>query len=134
MFMSDNGYRTKVYSDIRYNVRLCALHSDIGRSDIRLSLISLITIIGLSAHLWLMLTAESIYCEIRNEYFGHAVFLIISGEFDTEPLQSIYTTPIGKIHQAQKTAATFLCCFNYVPSLTDSVIEIPKTTVCWHYS
>jgi hypothetical protein len=53
MLMSDIGYRTKVYSDIRYNVGLCDLQSDIGRSDIRLSLISLITDIGLSAHLWL---------------------------------------------------------------------------------
>jgi hypothetical protein len=52
MMMSDIGYRTKVYSDIRYNVGLCALQSDIGRSDIRLSPISLITDIGLSAHLW----------------------------------------------------------------------------------
>ncbi len=38
------GYRTKLYSDIWYNV-------DIGRSDIRLSPISMITDIGLSAHL-----------------------------------------------------------------------------------
>ncbi len=38
-------------SDIRYNVRLCALQSDIGRSDIRLSPVSMITDIGLSAHL-----------------------------------------------------------------------------------
>jgi hypothetical protein len=51
MFLSDIGYRTKVYSDIRYNVGLCALQSDIGRSDIRLSPISLITDIGVSAHL-----------------------------------------------------------------------------------
>jgi hypothetical protein len=50
--MLDIEYRTKVYSDIRYNVGLCALQSDIGRSDIRLSPISLITDIGLSAHLW----------------------------------------------------------------------------------
>ncbi len=50
--MSDIGYSTKFYSDIRYNVGLCALQSDIGRSDIRLSPISLITDIGLSAHLW----------------------------------------------------------------------------------
>ncbi len=49
--MSDIGYRTKVHSDIRYNVGLCALQSDIGRFDIRLSPISLITDIGLSAHL-----------------------------------------------------------------------------------
>jgi hypothetical protein len=47
------GYRTKIYSDIQYNVGLCALQSDIGRSDIRLSPISLITDIGLSAHLWI---------------------------------------------------------------------------------
>jgi hypothetical protein len=50
--MSDIGYRTKLYSNIRYNVGLCALQSDIGRSDIRLSPISLITDIGLIAHLW----------------------------------------------------------------------------------
>jgi hypothetical protein len=49
--MSDIGYRTKVNSDIRYNVGLCALQSDIGRSYIRLSPISLITDIGLSGHL-----------------------------------------------------------------------------------
>ncbi len=49
--MSDIGYRTKVYSDIWYNVGLGALQSDVGRSDIRLSPISLITDIGLSAHL-----------------------------------------------------------------------------------
>ncbi len=48
----DIGYRTKVYSDIQYIVGLCALQSDIGRSDIRLSPISLITDIGLSAYLW----------------------------------------------------------------------------------
>jgi hypothetical protein len=53
MLMSDIGYQTKVYSDIRYNVGLCALQSDIGRSYIRLSPISLIMDIGLSAHLWL---------------------------------------------------------------------------------
>ncbi len=51
--MSDIGYRTKVYSDIRFNVGLCALQSDIGRSYIRLSPISLITDIRLSAHLCL---------------------------------------------------------------------------------
>jgi hypothetical protein len=49
--LSDIGYQTKVYSDIRHNVGLCAFQSDIGRSDIRLSPISLITDIGLSAHL-----------------------------------------------------------------------------------
>ncbi len=49
---SDIEYRTKVYSDIQYNVGLCALQSDIGRSDIRLSTISLITDTGLSAQLW----------------------------------------------------------------------------------
>jgi hypothetical protein len=47
----DVGYRTKVYSDIQYNVGLGALQSDIGRSDNRLSPISLITDSGLSAHL-----------------------------------------------------------------------------------
>jgi hypothetical protein len=52
MLMSDMGYQKKVYSDIRYNVGLCDLQSNIGRSDIRLSPISLITDIGLSAHLW----------------------------------------------------------------------------------
>ncbi len=31
ILMSDIGYQTKVYYDIRYNVRLCALQSDIGR-------------------------------------------------------------------------------------------------------
>jgi hypothetical protein len=50
--MLDIGYRSKVYSDIRYNVGLSALQSDIGHSDIRLSPISLITDIGLTAHLW----------------------------------------------------------------------------------
>ncbi len=40
--VSDIGYRTKVYSDIRYNVGLHPLQSDIGHSDIRLSPISLI--------------------------------------------------------------------------------------------
>jgi hypothetical protein len=47
----DVGYRIKVYSDIRYNVVLRSLQSDIGSSDIKLSPISLITDIGLSAHL-----------------------------------------------------------------------------------
>jgi hypothetical protein len=51
ILLSDIGYGTKVYSDIRYNVGLCALQSDIGRSDIRLSPISMIADIGLSAHL-----------------------------------------------------------------------------------
>jgi hypothetical protein len=49
--MSDVGYRAKVYSAIRYNVGLSALQLDIGRSDSRLSPISLITDIGLSAQL-----------------------------------------------------------------------------------
>jgi hypothetical protein len=56
--MSDIGCRRKDYSDIRYYVGLCALQSDIGRSDIRLSPISLITDIGLSAHLWLHVHAQ----------------------------------------------------------------------------
>jgi hypothetical protein len=50
-WMSDIGYRIKVYSDIRYNAGLSSLQSDIGSSDIKLSPISLITDIGLSAHL-----------------------------------------------------------------------------------
>jgi hypothetical protein len=44
--------RTKFYSDIRYIVGLGTLQSNIGRSDIRLSSISMIMDIGLSAHLW----------------------------------------------------------------------------------
>jgi hypothetical protein len=48
----DVGYRIKVYSDIQYNVGLCSLQSDTGSSDIKLSPISLITDIGVSAHLW----------------------------------------------------------------------------------
>jgi hypothetical protein len=36
----------------RYNVGLCSLQSDIRSSDIKLSPISLITEIGVSAHLW----------------------------------------------------------------------------------
>jgi hypothetical protein len=51
-WMSYIGYRIKVYSDIRYNVGLRSLQSDIGSSDIKLSPISLITDIGVSAHLW----------------------------------------------------------------------------------
>jgi hypothetical protein len=50
-WMSDIGYWIKVYSDIRYNVGLRSLQSDIGSSDIKLSPISLITDIGVSAHL-----------------------------------------------------------------------------------
>jgi hypothetical protein len=49
----DVEYRIKFYSDIRYNVGLRSLQSDIGSSDIKLSPISLITDIGVSAHLCL---------------------------------------------------------------------------------
>ncbi len=49
--LADIGYWIKVYSDIRYNVGLRSLQSDIGSSDIKLSPISLITDIGVSAHL-----------------------------------------------------------------------------------
>ncbi len=49
----DVGYRIIVYSDIRYNVGLRSVQSDIGSSDIKLSPISLITDIGVSAHLCL---------------------------------------------------------------------------------
>jgi hypothetical protein len=48
--MSDIRYRIKVYSDIRYNVGLHSLQSDIGSSDIKLSLISLITDIGVPTY------------------------------------------------------------------------------------
>jgi hypothetical protein len=47
----DVGYWIKAYSDLRYNVGLCFLQSDIRGFDIRLSPIPLITDIGLSAHL-----------------------------------------------------------------------------------
>ncbi len=53
IWMSDIRYRIKVYSDIRYNVGLRSLQSDIGSSDIKLSPISLITDIRVSAPLWL---------------------------------------------------------------------------------
>ncbi len=53
-WISDRGYWIKVYSDIRYNVGLRSLQSDIGSSDIKLSPISLITDIGVSAHLCLL--------------------------------------------------------------------------------
>ncbi len=52
-WMSDIGYRIQVYSDIWYTVGLRSLQHDIGSSDIKLSPISLITDIGVSAHLWL---------------------------------------------------------------------------------
>ncbi len=61
----DVGYRKsdKSLFRYRYNVRLCALQSNIGRSDIRLSPISLITDIGLSAHLYYQLMmALGSYC------------------------------------------------------------------------
>jgi hypothetical protein len=51
--MSDMEYRMKVYSDSRYNVGLRSLQSDIESSHIKLSLISLITDIRVSAHLWI---------------------------------------------------------------------------------
>ncbi len=69
--MSDIGYNRKVYSDIRYNVVLCALQSDIGHSDIRLSPILLITDIGLNAHL----------CEL--ETFGLRTNMIGSDKSET---------------------------------------------------
>jgi hypothetical protein len=50
-WMSYIGYRIKVYSDIRYNVGLCSLQSDIASSDIKLSPIMLITDIGVRAYL-----------------------------------------------------------------------------------
>jgi hypothetical protein len=53
-WMSDIGYRIKVCSDIRYNVGLRSLQFEIGSSDIKLSPISLIMDIGVSAHLWLL--------------------------------------------------------------------------------
>jgi hypothetical protein len=49
----DVGNQIKVYYDIQYNVWLPSLQSDIRSSDIKLSPISLITDIGVSAHLWL---------------------------------------------------------------------------------
>ncbi len=52
-WMSDIGYRIKDYSDIRYNVGLHSLQSDIVSFDFKLSPISLITDIGVSAYLWL---------------------------------------------------------------------------------
>ncbi len=59
IWMSDIGYRIKVYSNIRYNVGLRSLQSDIGSSDIKLSPISLVTDIGVSAHLWYFLLLSS---------------------------------------------------------------------------
>ncbi len=50
--MSDIIYWIKVYCDVRYNVGLRSLQSDIGGSNIRLSPLSLIRDIRLSAHLW----------------------------------------------------------------------------------
>ncbi len=50
--ISNIQYRIKFYSNIRYNVGLCSLQSDIGSSNIKLSPISLITDIGVSAHQW----------------------------------------------------------------------------------
>jgi hypothetical protein len=47
--ISDMGYGIKVYSDIRYDVRLRTHQSDVGSSDFRLSPISVITDIGLRA-------------------------------------------------------------------------------------
>ncbi len=61
--MSDIGYRLKVYSDIRYNVRLLSLQTDIGRSNVKLSPISLITDIGVSAHLCQSDTKLTTKCE-----------------------------------------------------------------------
>ncbi len=56
---SDIGYGYKFQSDIQHNTGLHPLQSDIQCSDIRLSPISFITGIGLSAHLCKYVT---IYC------------------------------------------------------------------------
>jgi hypothetical protein len=45
------GYQIKVYSDFEYYVGLNSVKSDTGGPDIRLSQITLITDIALSAHL-----------------------------------------------------------------------------------
>ncbi len=67
--MSDIGYWIKVYSDIWYNVGLRSLQSDIGGFDIRLSPISLITNIGLSAHL----CKDRIQCDQESLKNGHSI-------------------------------------------------------------
>jgi hypothetical protein len=77
LWMSDIGYRIKVYSDIRYNVGLRSLQSDIGSSDIKLSLISLITDIGVSAHLWQCIDVFSLkvrYCWEKRQQDGTSFF------------------------------------------------------------
>jgi hypothetical protein len=61
-WMVDIGYRIKVYSDIRYNVGLRSLQSNIESSDIMLSPISLIKDIGVSAHLWSKVISSDWYC------------------------------------------------------------------------
>jgi hypothetical protein len=66
--MWDIGYRIKVYPDIRYNIGLRSLQSDIGGYEIRLSSISLITDIGRSAHLCLQQTIYRKHASYTNSY------------------------------------------------------------------
>jgi hypothetical protein len=54
-WMSDIVYRIKAYSDLRYNIGLGSLQSDIRGSDIRLSPISL----NMNAHLWSLVTVNA---------------------------------------------------------------------------
>jgi hypothetical protein len=61
------GYEILDKSLFRYpNVGLCAFQSDIGRSDIRLSPISLITDIGLSAHLYVPIPVHMLPFKTEN--------------------------------------------------------------------
>ncbi len=58
-----------VDTSLLYNVALCSLQSDIGGSDIRLSLISLITNIRLIAHL----CQDQIQCDQESLKNGYAI-------------------------------------------------------------
>jgi hypothetical protein len=94
--MLDIKYRIKVCSDIRYNVGLCSLQSDIGSSYIKLSRISLITDIGLSAPLYVLPTVLHLcYLMLRSQLqeevhlLSHTVCFIICLYYSTEIVREV---------------------------------------------
>jgi hypothetical protein len=104
----DVGDRLTVYSNIRYNFGLLSLQSDIGRSDIKLSPISLITDIGVSAHLWWILNLQP-SVDQRVSYHWATEFIYALKKF------ALYFIQRRKNNWEPAISANF-CCQLWLPT------------------
>jgi hypothetical protein len=120
--MSDIGYWIKVYSDIRYNVGLRSLQSDIGSSDNKLSPISLITDIGVSAQHGFRIPKMQVWAERYISFQAQSYLLSPHEMFKNSGSGCLLSQKTSQLHFL---SLGVLCAFNRATATPSVFLKFP---------